>query len=109
MTLQSCHSGLDPESSLFNLDSRFPGNDSSQIIVKPSLRHYTSRIPANQFEIDKALIISDVLKSLSFMISVILWLLGLKLNFCLIETIIRTFHYSRIPNSKHNGNQSIVR
>ena len=42
MTLQSCHSGLDPESSLFNLDSRFRGNDSSQIIVKPLLRHYTS-------------------------------------------------------------------
>ena len=27
MTLQYCHSGLDPESSLFNLDSRFRGND----------------------------------------------------------------------------------
>jgi hypothetical protein len=29
-----CHSGLDPESSLFNLDSRFRGNDNSKIIVK---------------------------------------------------------------------------
>jgi hypothetical protein len=28
-----CHSGLDPESSLSNLDSRFRGNDGSPIIV----------------------------------------------------------------------------
>jgi len=42
MTLQFCHSGLDlacpapnaGESSLFNLDSRFCGNDSPEIIVK---------------------------------------------------------------------------
>ena len=33
MPLQFCHSGLDPESSLFNLDSRFHGNDNSQITV----------------------------------------------------------------------------
>ena len=68
-----------------------------------------SRIPANQFEIEKAFIVSDGLTSLSLMVSVILWLLGLELNFCLIETIVPTFHYSRIPNSKHNGNQRIVR
>ena len=42
MTLQCCHSGLDPESSLFNLDSRFRGNGSSRIIVKPLLRRNTS-------------------------------------------------------------------
>ena len=34
MTLQYCHSGLDPESSLFDLDSRFRGNESSRLIVK---------------------------------------------------------------------------
>jgi len=33
MTLQYCHSGLDPESSLFNLDSRFRGNDSPTSII----------------------------------------------------------------------------
>ena len=34
MTLQFCQSRLAPESSLFNLDSRFRGNDGSKIIVK---------------------------------------------------------------------------
>ena len=29
-----CHSGPDPESSVFGLDSRFRGNDNSWIIVK---------------------------------------------------------------------------
>ena len=48
MTLQCCHSGLDPESSLKRpgfppawerrLDSRFRGNDSSRTIVKALLR-----------------------------------------------------------------------
>ena len=51
ITLQSCHSGppittfegrLDPESSLFNLDSRFRGNDDIRTIVNLLLRHYTS-------------------------------------------------------------------
>src|SRR4030042_6013375 len=44
MTLQSCHSGLDPESSFFYLDSRFRGNDISRIIVKLLLKHYTSKV-----------------------------------------------------------------
>jgi hypothetical protein len=44
MTLQSCHSGLDPESSLFYLDSRFRRNDISKIIVKLLLKHYTSEV-----------------------------------------------------------------
>jgi prepilin-type N-terminal cleavage/methylation domain-containing protein len=30
----NCHSGLDPESSIFELDSRFPGNDRFQICLK---------------------------------------------------------------------------
>ena len=34
MILQCRHSGLDPESSVFNLDSRFRGNDSTGPIVK---------------------------------------------------------------------------
>jgi hypothetical protein len=38
----ACHSGLDPESSLSNLDSRFRGNDSSPIIVNPLLKHRTN-------------------------------------------------------------------
>ena len=38
---QGRHSGLDPESSLFNLDSCFRRND-VLIIVNLLLRHYTS-------------------------------------------------------------------
>jgi hypothetical protein len=38
-----CHSGLDPESSLSALDSRFRGNDDSEISVKKRCGHYTSR------------------------------------------------------------------
>ncbi|OGP94777.1 MAG: hypothetical protein A2157_04015 [Deltaproteobacteria bacterium RBG_16_47_11] len=68
-----------------------------------------NRIPVNQFEIDKTPIISEVLKSLLFVFLVVLWLSGLELFFCFIETIIPTFHYSSISNFKHNGNQSIVR
>ena len=30
----TCHSGFDPESSIFELDSRFRGNDGSKINVK---------------------------------------------------------------------------
>jgi hypothetical protein len=67
-----------------------------------------NRIPVIQFGIAKTLIIPDGLKLLQSVIPVILWLLGLNLNFCFIETIIPTFHYSSIPNSKRNGNQSIV-
>ncbi len=32
-----CHSGLDPESSVFNLDSRFRGNDTSHHYCKEVL------------------------------------------------------------------------
>jgi hypothetical protein len=39
--LQYRHSGLDPESSVLNLDSRFRGNDKFQIIVKAYQRHPT--------------------------------------------------------------------
>ena len=51
MPLQSCHSGLDPESSLFNLDSRSPikafedkvrGNDGIRNIIRLLLRHDTN-------------------------------------------------------------------
>jgi len=37
-----CHSGLDPESSLVELDSRFRGNDGSGMSVKKRWTHYTS-------------------------------------------------------------------
>ena len=37
------HSGLDPESSLSELDSRFRGNDGFGINVKKRWTHYTSR------------------------------------------------------------------
>jgi len=40
-----CHSGLDPESSLFALDSRFCGNDDFGINVKKRWGHYTRRKP----------------------------------------------------------------
>jgi hypothetical protein len=36
-----CHSGLDPESSLSKLDSRFRGNDDYGINIKKSKTHYT--------------------------------------------------------------------
>ncbi|MBZ0170353.1 hypothetical protein MELA_01957 [Candidatus Methylomirabilis lanthanidiphila] len=36
-----CHSGLDPESSLSALDSRFRGNDGSRMNVKRRKIHYT--------------------------------------------------------------------
>jgi len=42
--VQYRHSGLDPESSVLSLDSRFRGNDKSQIIVKAYRRHHTSYI-----------------------------------------------------------------
>ena len=38
-----CHSGLDPESSVLNLDSRFRGNDGFGIYVKKCWTHYTSK------------------------------------------------------------------
>jgi hypothetical protein len=39
-----CHSGLDPESIVFNLDSRFRGNDGVGNQVKKRWTHYTSFI-----------------------------------------------------------------
>jgi len=37
-----CHSGLDPESSIYKLDSRFRGNDSFGFNVKKRWTHYAS-------------------------------------------------------------------
>jgi hypothetical protein len=38
-----CHSGLDPESSICELDSRFRWNDGFGINVKKRWTHYTSK------------------------------------------------------------------
>jgi len=38
-----CHSGLDPESSLLELDSRLRGNDAFGINVKKRWTHYKSK------------------------------------------------------------------
>jgi hypothetical protein len=35
-----CHSGLDPESSIYELDSRFCGNDGFETNVKNRWTHY---------------------------------------------------------------------
>jgi plasmid maintenance system killer protein len=40
----NCHSGLDPESSLSVLDSRFLGNDDSGMHVKKCEIRYTSKV-----------------------------------------------------------------
>jgi hypothetical protein len=39
-----CHSGLAPESSVFNLDSRFRGNDEPTNFSKEVLTHYTKNV-----------------------------------------------------------------
>jgi hypothetical protein len=69
-----CHSGLDPESSVFTLDSRFRGNDGFGTYVKKRWTHYTRMSELVSESILKFELEPQNLFSMTFIKSVIIWL-----------------------------------